>query len=299
MRQGKSDKARLEEAGRLVDRLERLEVDRQAAKGAFSTVDLRTRLLEAQGEGDKALDLLRAYANRLHARPEDQLMVMASLGRQKRFAEAFDLCDKEDLFHKCPPPMVSSVCEALLRAMPTADEQRDRVERWLNQAIKDHPKLMVLRMHLADLYDLRGDYQKSEALYREMLKDDPGNVVALNNLAWLLAIQSGQGAEALKCIEAAVSGIGRRADLLDTRGMVRLTLGQTEAALADFTEASADAPTAARLFHLARAQLQARDRDAALKTLHRAKADFGLQPSSVHPTEQQVCQTLLNELKVK
>ena len=298
-RQGKSDKGRLEEAARLVDRLERLEVDRQASKGAFGTVDLRTHLLEAQGEGDKALDLLRAYAGRRDARPEDQLMVMASLGRQKRFAEAFDLCDKEDLFHKCPAPMVSSVCEALLRATPTADEQRDRVQRWLEQAIKDHPKLVVLRMHLADLYDLRGDYAKAEELYRDMLKEEPGNVVALNNLAWLLAMQTGQGAEALKCIEAAVSGIGRRADLLDTRGVVYLSLGQNEAALADFTDASTDTPTASRLFHLARAQLQARDRDAAIKTLHRAKADFGLQPSSVHPTEQQVCQTLLNELKVR
>ena len=33
--------------------------------------------------------------------------------------------------------------------------------------------------------------------------------------------------------------------------------------------------------------------------LQRAKADFGLEPSAVHPTEQQVCQTLLTELKVK
>jgi predicted negative regulator of RcsB-dependent stress response len=132
-----------------------------------------------------------------------------------------------------------------------------------------------------------------------MLKEEPGNVVALNNLAWLLAQQTGGGPEALKCIEAAINGIGRRADLLDTRGLIHLTRGQTEAALADFTEACNDTPTAGRLFHLARAQLQARDRDGALKTLHRAKADFNLQPSSVHPTEQQVCQTLLNELKVR
>ena len=61
------------------------------------------------------------------------------------------------------------------------------MQRWLEQAIKDHPKLVVLRMHLADLYDLRGDYAKSEELYRDMLKEEPGNVVALNNLAWLLA----------------------------------------------------------------------------------------------------------------
>ena len=107
-------------------------------------------------------------------------------------------------------------------------------------------------MHLADLNDLRGDYAKAEELYREILKDEPGNVVALNNLAWLLAQKTGEGAEALQCVEAAVNGIGRRADLLDTRGTVRLSLGQNAAALADFADAVSDTPTAARLFHLAR-----------------------------------------------
>ncbi len=124
-------------------------------------------------------------------------------------------------------------------------------------------------------------------------------MVALNNLAWLLSQKTGEGAEALQCVETAVNGIGRRADLLDTRGTVRLSLGQNAAALTDFADAVSDAPTAARLFHLARAQLLSGDRDAARKTLGRAKADFGLQPSSVHPTEQQVCQALLTELKVR
>ena len=299
IRQGKSDRARLNEAERLVERVERLETERQVSKGAFGTTELRARLLEARGEGDKAVDLLRTYANRWDARPDEVLLLAASLGRQKRFAEAFDLCDKEDLFKKCPAA-VGGVCEALLRAMPDADgRQRDRVERRLVQAVKDNPKLVVLKMHLADLSDLRGDYSKAEDLYRGILKDEPGNVVALNNLAWLLAQKTGEGAEALQCVEAAVNGIGRRADLLDTRGTVRLSLGQNAAALTDFADAVGDAPTGARLFHLARAQLLAGDRDAAIKTLRRAKADFGLQPSSVHPTEQQVCQMLMTELKVR
>ncbi len=252
IRQGKSDRARLDEAERVVERVEHLEAERQVSKGAFGTPELRARLLEARGEGAKAVDLLRTYANRRDARPDDVLLLVASLGRQKRFAEAFDLCEKEDLFKKCPSA-VGGVCEALLRAMPEADgPQRERVERWLAQAVKDNPKLVVLKMHLADLYDLCGDYAKAEDLYRGILKDEPGNVVALNNLAWLLAQKTGEGAEALQCVEAAVNGMGRRADLLDTRGTVRLSLGQNAAALTDFADAVSDTPTAARLFHLAR-----------------------------------------------
>ena len=40
--------------------------------------------------------------------------MVASLGRQKRFADAFDYCEKEDLWSKCPPEVVGGVCEALL-----------------------------------------------------------------------------------------------------------------------------------------------------------------------------------------
>ena len=48
-RQGKSDKGRLDEAGRLVDRLEHLEAERQASKGAFGTVELRAQLAGGAG----------------------------------------------------------------------------------------------------------------------------------------------------------------------------------------------------------------------------------------------------------
>ena len=47
----------------------------------------------------------------------------------------------------------------------------------------------MLRLHLADLYDLRGRYPEAEEVLRDILKpeNEPNNVVALNNLACLLA----------------------------------------------------------------------------------------------------------------
>ena len=140
LRLGRSDKARLDDAAALIARLERLEKDRNEGKGAFATVELRARLLEAQGDGDQALDLLRSYVARLGAKPEEMLMVIGSLGRQGRFAEAFDLCEKERLWEKCPPEVVGGVCEAMLRGMPMADGQRDRVQAWLKQRHRQEPE---------------------------------------------------------------------------------------------------------------------------------------------------------------
>ena len=51
------------------------------------------------------------------------------------------------------------------------------------------------------------------------------------HLAWLLATRSGDTREALDHITRALTGVGRRADLLDTRGQVYLALKEPDKAL--------------------------------------------------------------------
>jgi tetratricopeptide (TPR) repeat protein len=156
----------------------------------------------------------------------------------------------------------------------------------------------VLRHGLARLYDLRGRYPESEAVYRAILQDQQTDVLALNNLSWLLAQRIGDGKTALELIDKAITNMGRRADLLDTRGLAYLSLGETDKALADFKEAAADDRTPTRLFHLARAHLAAKDRATALKAMQDAKS-AGLDPSKLHPVEQLSCRQLMTELKVQ
>jgi Tfp pilus assembly protein PilF len=286
----------LAEAQRWLERLEGVEKIRNLPWGALATADLRARLLEAQGERDKALDLLRKYRTRSGASPQDVTLLLTALARQQRFEEAFDLWP--EVCRACPPEAAGGLSVALLRSMKPTDEQVRKVEEWLKQAVKDHPDKPVLRMHLADMYDLRGRYDEALAEYGAVLEVEPSNVVALNNRAWLLAHRTGEESRALPLIETAVDGQGRRGDLLDTRGVVLLQLGRTDAALADLKEAVADARTPSRLFHLARAQQQARDRDGALKTLREAR-ELGLKPDELHPVEQQACRKMLTDFGVQ
>jgi tetratricopeptide (TPR) repeat protein len=293
LRQGKPGD--VEEAGRWIDRLAELEKQREVEPNTFGSVELKARWLEADGKGDAALALLRGHVRRPKARAEEVLLVLASLLRQKRFDDAFALSEEAWREKKCPPEAAGGVSVALLRGMKPTDAQARQVEDWLKAAIAEKPGNVALRMHLADMYDLRGRYAESEKAYREVLKQEPNNVVALNNLAWLLAQRSGDAAEAERLINAAVNGLGRRADLLDTRGLVHLALGRPEQAVADLKEATADAPTPTRLFHLARAHQQARDRDSAVKALREAQKQ-GLKPDALHPVEQEACRKLLAEL---
>ena len=77
--------------------------------------------------------------------------------------------------------------------------------------------------------------------------------MALNNLAWLLAVALGKGAEAEPLIDRAVEVLGPIPALRDTGGIIRLTMDSTAAAVEDLEEATLVDPSAVGYFHLARA----------------------------------------------
>jgi tetratricopeptide (TPR) repeat protein len=290
------------QADKLLRLLEGLEKEHEVGPNGFASVDLRARLLEARGKKAAAIDLLQNHAARAGAKPEEVLLVLAALGRQKKFAKALTICEEQWEAKKVAPEALGGVSVALVRAMgeEVTDRQVERVEGHLKDAIEaerkkgpeKNPRVTVMRMHLADLYDRRGRYAEAEQQYRAVLKAEPNNVVALNNLAWLLVVwRRGEAEQALAHIDRAINGMGRRPDLLDTRALVHLALKQPAKAVADLKEATADAPTPTRLFHLARAYHEARDRTAAGRTLREANKK-GLTPEALHPVEQQACKDL-------
>ena len=298
----------LREAAKQMERLETLEEQRGSEPNAFAAVELRARLLEEQKAGDKAIKILEDHIRRKKANPDEVLLVLNSMRRQKKFAQAYARCVEAWKDKKCSPEVIGGASVAVLRGMqandtPASHEQVLTIEQYLNRALEAKPRSVVLMLHLAELYDQRGRWDDAENIYRRVLlpENEPKNIVALNNLAWLLAQRSSDTQkhhEALLRIEAAVAGIGRRADLLDTRGLVRMKLGQNAAALADFREAAADMPSPAHLFHLARAHYKSSDKTNASKVLKRAR-EQGLQASVLHPSEQSEYQKMLMELKIR
>jgi tetratricopeptide (TPR) repeat protein/Tfp pilus assembly protein PilF len=298
----------LREASKTLEQLEALEERRGAEPNAFAAVELRARLFEEQNASGKAIKLLEDHIKRKNANPDEVLLVLNSMRRQKKLDLAYQRCLQAWKEGKCSPEVIGGAGVAVLRGMqaegaPANHEQVLAIEQHLNKALEAKPKSVVLMLHVAELYDQRGRWDEAEAMYRRVLQpeNEPNNIVALNNLAWLLAQRSGdpqKHQEALLRIESAVTGIGRRADLLDTRGLVLMKLGQNAEALADFREAAADMPTPAHLFHLARAHYKASDKTNASKTLKLAQ-EQGLQASLLHPSEQSEYQKMLMELKIR
>src|SRR5439155_3892213 len=154
--------------------------------------------------------------------------------------------------------------------------------QWIRAALAKDAKAVVLKLHWADLQEVRGKYQDVEAIYRSILQHDPQNVAALNNQAWLLAQLNDRAAEALPLINRAIELLGPRPELLDTRALVQMKLGRPDQAVGDLERVTAEAPRATRWFHLACAYKQAHNQQAARQALRRAR-ELGLQPAHLHP----------------
>ena len=87
-------------------------------------------------------------------------------------------------------------------------------------------------MQYADFLDFQRRWEDVEKIYREILarKDLPSAVrgAILNNLSFLLAMQGRNQDEAAKFIDEAVDLFGPQSDVLDTRGVVNLSKGDTQ-----------------------------------------------------------------------
>ncbi|MBX6312993.1 MAG: tetratricopeptide repeat protein [Isosphaeraceae bacterium] len=313
LRRGQADEAQL-----WLLKLERLEPQ------AFRTMSLKARMLAARGEGAAAVALLKDYirdqgapllgpiaalldqigqaaaAEELYRQyaaqskqPESTLALAQYLARQGRLREALDLCERA--WQTCPPAAVANACIAALYAAQPDDESYQRVERWLETALRKAPGTASLLVPLAVIRGLQRRYQEAEALYRQVIARDDRNIEALNNLAWLLSLKGDGGSEPLELIQRAIAIGGPVPALLDTRAVINLKRNNIDAALQDLRQAVAEAPTASSYFHLAQAYWTAKSPGAAAEALREAK-NLGLATNGLDPLERTAYHQLLSAL---
>jgi len=197
------------------------------------------------------------------------------LGRHGRIDEALDLLDTHwDAM---------SLERALTMALRVASSQTDdasarkaaaRLREQLDKAKEVDPGSFIIRMIDVELASLEGREAESVGLYRALLAttnlEPDQRAIVSNNLALHLAREE-TAEEALTLIDAAIEQLGAMSDLLDTRGIVRLAVGDTAGAVADLREAVL-VPSAVKHLHLAVAEHAAGEERAARATLARAKA---------------------------
>jgi cellulose synthase operon protein C len=262
----------------------------------FEVRQVAAMLLESLDQFDAAEQLFRENAALDRKRDAGAELVLASyFARRKRVEEALEICAR--VADTTSAVRVARVSVGILRTGNGSREQIARVEERLVQAIdaSEGKDAVQLSMVLADLRDLQERYEDSIAIYRALLDKDGNNIVALNNLAWLLSFRPVEREVCLAMIDKAIKLRGPMADLLDTRAVIRMNLNKPGEAVQDLRDAYDEVSNASILFHLAQAQLRVGNTDAAAQAFRDAQA-AGFDPKTLHPLERSGYEELIKGL---
>ncbi|MAT91292.1 MAG: PEP-CTERM system TPR-repeat protein PrsT [Halioglobus sp.] len=141
---------------------------------------------------------------------------------------------------------------------------QEAAQRLYKQWLQDNPDDSRVRMQLANASLREGDDASAE--YVEVLQREPDNVIALNNLGWLLREED--PAQALVHARRAGELAPENPSVLDTLAMVELANGNFEQATRAVERALQRAPQQATiLYHRAVIESERGEREAAIATL--------------------------------
>lgn len=107
----------------------------------------------------------------------------------------------------------------------------------LERATELSPTLLGAQLLLASKYEHSGQYDAAIARYRKVLELDPNSAVALNNLAYALAVRKGELRESLSLAERARTLAPGSGVIADTLGWIHFMSGNATRALALLVEA--------------------------------------------------------------
>lgn len=263
-------------------------------------LELVSNMMESLGLLEGAERLLNDY---MAQEPRGSIAMAAFVGRRGDIDRSFALLQEA---RKNQP--VIEILPCALAALRTHRDQATPerfklLEEWVQSGLQDEANTQQIKLLLAEVYDLQGRYPEVMKTYREILDSKQANAyqkaLVKNNLAFILALtseQSNNAAEALKMIEEAIQVMGPTSDLLDTRGLAYLGQGKAKQAIADLRTSIVDGPSANKYFHLALAEKQGGNVDAARAALAKSQ-EMGSDVNQLTAVEKKKLEQLEAQLK--
>jgi tetratricopeptide (TPR) repeat protein len=188
--------------------------------------------LENFGETERAEQLFRQQ--------RDPLILARFYARQNRHDEAF--ASVEQLPAAARRQGVLTVLYSF--DQPTTADLR-RARAWFEPS-----PLGETSLDEAALRNLEGDYKAAISIYQSVLQRDPNNLLALNNLAFLMAFHQNQPAAALDVL-AKVKPSSKTPALVETEAAIQVVAHQPKAAIEILSDAIVDGAAAYDYFILA------------------------------------------------
>jgi len=142
------------------------------------------------------------------------------------------------------PGVAESVLRLVLRAetLVATGGDRDVARVALEEATNTAPNIVPFELQLGLLYEQGGQYDRAAERYQRVLDVQPNNAVALNNLAYAIAVRRKSPAEALPLAKRAVAAAPNDGTVLDTLAWVQHLLGDDATAATQIVQATRRAP---------------------------------------------------------
>jgi len=183
-------------------------------------------------------------------------------------------------------PLAAIALSTVLTTGIPSQQSISAAEPILSRAVEEHAQDASLLLAMGSYRQMQGQTDEADELFRRTLAMSPSNVMAMNNLAFLLA-QVGRSAEAMVYINRAIGIVGTEPGLLDTHGVVFLSQQQTTEAIKVFKKLAEQPTVDPRVnLHLALAYRMAGQTLEARDALERARA-AGLQLHTLTPQDRQ------------
>jgi tetratricopeptide (TPR) repeat protein len=180
-----------------------------------------------------------------------------------------------DWYQKYPDDNRTPVLIARDLAPIDSNEAKQTAEDILRLVLKNDSTSTEAMSVLAILLETMGRHDESIELYRRLIELEPKNLIAVNNLAWILSEEKGQYKQALELAQKGLKLAPNYIDLVETRGVIFYRLGDFTNAISDLNQCVELYPSttrqyAAASFHLARVFDKIGRNDEALKHLRQA-----------------------------
>lgn len=235
---------------------------------------LRMEILFEKGDTEQAQ---RIYEQLVSEKEVSGIAMLQWLGLIGKGAKAEQCVAVFQQWYEANPQGGGAVLPAIqnLLAAQTAEAAK-AAEQIVVLVQTREPKSPDAAFAMAMLRHMTGRKLEAIPLYEHALTLGPDNLVAMNNLAWILSQEKGEHARALELADKGLAKNPDYTDLIDTRGAIHFSLGQYEKAAEDFKRAidryqdSQPEKTASLLF-LAKSLRQLGKNEQALVELYKAR----------------------------
>jgi tetratricopeptide (TPR) repeat protein len=216
--------ALLRETGNRPDALAAVKAVRARVPNDYGFIRLEATLLTETGKVDEAVALIKKI---MDATPATPPVTTSIPGVGESVAVAIPASDAFSNYL-----FISNLYSQANRGKEAADAA--------NQAYavaRGAERKQIARLTLATAQQMSGDFKAAEATLRELLKETPGNPIALNNLGYFLLERDDKVEEAFGLIQQAVKIDPTNPSYLDSLGWAYFRLGKYTEAETNLKEA--------------------------------------------------------------